>query len=108
MDATTTQPCYYCGSQNDLDSQQCANCGNLLVLQGRYLLLRVLGQGGFGVVYEATDQRLNRRCAIKRVTATSLEEQHEIQNEADILARHASNLGFLPTIYDTWVDQAQT
>ncbi|NJK78454.1 MAG: serine/threonine protein kinase [Chloroflexaceae bacterium] len=100
--------CYYCNTPTPPDQRSCAVCGNILILQERYQIVCVLGQGGFGVVYEALDVRLNRRCAIKRVTATSLAEQQLIQNEADILARHASNFGFMPTIYDVWVEQAQT
>jgi serine/threonine protein kinase len=100
--------CHYCKTSNDPTSLTCANCGNVLILLDRYRIVQVLGQGGFGVVYEVADLRLNRCCALKRVTATSLEEQQQIQNEADILARHASNLGFMPTIYDVWVEQAQT
>lgn len=102
------QPCYYCGHENPSQSDQCSNCGAPLILQQRYRLLRVLGQGGFGLVYEADDMRLNRRCAIKRVSASSLAEQKLIRNEVDILAHHASRLAFIPTIHDVWVDQNQT
>src|SRR4051795_12189646 len=38
------------------------------VLAGRYALTDVLGRGGMGVVWRATDQVLNREVAIKELT----------------------------------------
>jgi len=34
---------------------------------GRYEFLRVLGRGGFGITYAATDRRLHREVAIKEL-----------------------------------------
>lgn len=53
-------------------NQREANEFNQLIgqtLEQRYLLLRLLGQGGMGVVYEALDQLEDRRVAIKVISS---------------------------------------
>jgi len=65
---------------------------NGTILQDRYLILSVLGQGGFGRTYLAEDQgRFNELCALKELTpadsgAYALEKSKELfQREAQIL-----------------------
>ena len=55
------------------------------VLGGRYLLKRVIGEGGFGAVYEAEDNRLQKRVAVKILAphvATQPEAVTRFQREA--------------------------
>ncbi|MEO9325276.1 protein kinase [Nocardioides sp. C4-1] len=68
---------------------------------GRYHLDRLLGQGGMGLVFAATDQRLHRTVAVKVITgvlAQNAEFRARFQHEAEALARLESP--HVVTIYD--------
>lgn len=79
MEITCTRP----GCTNprnffsDLDDKQtlktvqqkyCSSCGMQLILDGRYLPIKLLGQGGFGAAYLASDRRTpaNHACVVKQ------------------------------------------
>lgn len=57
------------------------------LLHQRYRIRQVLGQGGFGIVYEAHDTRLNTTIAIKESFDTSGDFLQQFEREAHILAR---------------------
>jgi len=77
------------------------------VLNNRYRVVRLLGQGGFGAVYRAWDANLNRPCAVKENLDTSPEAQRQFTREATVLA----NLSHpnLPRVTDHFIlpDQGQ-
>ena len=67
--------CPYCAAPTINSDQTCPNCGaNLHGFQletgatlGKYQIGRVLGQGGFGITYQARDTVLQREVAIKEL-----------------------------------------
>ena len=57
------------------------------ILQGRYRIIRLLGQGGMGAVYEATDERLDTTVALKETLFTDERLRKQFEREARLLAR---------------------
>ena len=57
------------------------------ILQGRYRIIRQLGQGGMGAVYEAVDQRLDTTVALKETLFADERLRKQFEREARLLAR---------------------
>jgi len=57
------------------------------ILQGRYRIIRQLGQGGMGAVYEAIDQRLDTTVALKETLFSDERLRKQFEREARLLAR---------------------
>jgi serine/threonine protein kinase len=74
------------------------------VLQNRYRILRQLGRGGMGAVYEATDLRLSRTVALKETLVETDGLRRAFEREARLLAnlRHPA----LPKVLDHFSEQS--
>lgn len=128
--------CGNCGTTNAVNDQFCSNCGYLLnggstltvnntlpasspagrritgalapgnLLGGRYRVVQLMGKGGFGAVYKATDERFQgqRVVAIKEMSDAQLspaDKAQALQNfrhEADLLVQ--LNHPNLPNVSD--------
>jgi serine/threonine protein kinase len=68
------------------------------VVDNRYRIVKLLGQGGFGAVYQAWDTRLERLCALKENLDPTPEVERQFGKEATILAN--LNHPNLPRVID--------
>ncbi|MFV8754113.1 serine/threonine protein kinase [Nannocystaceae bacterium ST9] len=59
------------------------------IMLDRFVILRCVGEGGMGIVFEGHDSDLGRRVAIKACKATSRETARLIEHEARSLAKLA-------------------
>jgi len=84
------------------------------ILNKRYRLQQTLGKGGFGAVYLAKDQTLNRLCVIKQMLLPGITSprklklyQANFEREANLLAQlnHPGHPN-IPEIYDYFSDES--
>ncbi|MGB3219573.1 MAG: protein kinase, partial [Anaerolineae bacterium] len=72
-----------------------------MILENRYRVESLLGQGGMGAVYKAFDQRLRMAVALKENSLVTLDARAQFEREALMLARlHHSNL---PKVTDHFI-----
>lgn len=74
------------------------------VLIGNYKVIKILGRGGFGVVFEAFDQERGRTVAIKQVdlSGTTADEQESILMEIQLLQelQHPNIVKYIDTVQE--------
>jgi serine/threonine-protein kinase len=72
------------------------------VIAGRYMVERIVGQGGMGIVFAAIDRELERRVAVKLLLPERIENEETVQRflrEAKAAARIRSE--HVTQVYDT-------
>ncbi len=72
---------------------------------GRYEIVRVLGSGAMGVVYEAQDNKLHRRVAIKTIIKSAMADEAQAADYSERFMREAQSIARLNhpnivTVYD--------
>lgn len=72
------------------------------LIHERYRIVQLIASGGFGMVYEAIDERLNQRVALKQLVRVSERISKHFTNEARLLA--GLNHPALPRVTDYFPD----
>ncbi|HEX8597821.1 MAG TPA: serine/threonine-protein kinase [Chloroflexia bacterium] len=73
-----------------------------MLIHGRYRIVRLIGQGGFGAVYEVEDTRLERPAALKQLLLTDERVRRKFTDEARTLANLDNP--HLPRVIDQFTD----
>lgn len=75
------------------------------IVHNRYRIVRIIGQGGMGAVYESIDQRLGNKVALKQMIVSGAQYSIAFEREARLLAalRHPS----LPKVTDFFIEGDQ-
>lgn len=68
--------CPYCGNENESYKPEPHYLPPMTPLNGKYLIGKVLGQGGFGITYLALDTHLQVPVAIKELYLKNLNHRH--------------------------------
>ncbi len=74
------------------------------ILHNRYRIAHLIGQGGMGAVYEAEDENLGGRVALKRMLPADAKLSHAFKREAQLL-RYLHHPR-LPRVIDHFTDEA--
>ncbi len=91
-----------------VQQKYCSTCGMPLILDNRYLTLRLLGQGGFGAAFLACDRRMPnlRHCVIKQFQPPAdfspqqlAVAQSLFEREGEVLADLGNNHPQIPDLY---------
>ncbi|MEH2425357.1 MAG: serine/threonine-protein kinase [Nostoc sp.] len=86
----------------------CITCGMPLMLDGRYVPMKLLGRGGFGAAFLARDRRIPgmRQCVVKQfqpvgnLTSTQLQQaQLMFEREAEVLAQLGNDHEQIPDLF---------
>jgi eukaryotic-like serine/threonine-protein kinase len=75
------------GSVSETESVKRVSLATGSILQDRYRILRPLGKGGMGAVYEAIDLRLDTTVALKETFSTDARLRKQFEQEARLLAQ---------------------
>jgi len=90
----------YCSQQhiNNGGHRFCTQCGEALpltvgqVIDNRYEIARILGQGGFGRSYLAIDRQKSRKTCVLKEFAPNVVKPQELQKAKELFEREASVL----------------
>ena len=94
--ASALLPCPYCAQQHIEDLPACPTSRQIILLDGKYRLKRLLGEGSFGLVWDARNIDTQKEVAIKTLRA-------EVIDNPAVLARFSWEATAAGRIHDPHV-----
>ncbi|MEB3342693.1 bifunctional serine/threonine-protein kinase/formylglycine-generating enzyme family protein [Okeania sp.] len=85
-----------CLKSNPLETKFCQSCGEKLILRERYCPLKIIGQGGFGITFQAVDEDKPSKpfCVIKQFFPQA-QGTNTLEKAAELFAQEAERLDSL-------------
>lgn len=85
-----------------VQQKYCTSCGMPLILAGRYVPEKLLGQGGFGAAFLARDRYTPalRRCVVKQFLPSANLSPSQLKTAQELFEREAQALDELGNVHD--------
>ena len=114
--------CKYCGAANIVHKTFCIRCGKSFekdadkdhdyylqknyVLKSNYCIIRVIGEGGFGITYEAVDVNTYKKVAIKELYYKELVKR-DINKDTNLEVTYSSNREAFNKAKERFIEEAK-
>ena len=104
-DLDAERECLTCGKRADDTPGLAHHLPKRAVLNGRYLIVRALGEGGFGITYLAWDLMKHRKCAVKEYYPAGFVSR--IPKSCGLIVGDKQNLEACNRGLDRFIDEAK-
>ncbi|MCC8104036.1 MAG: protein kinase [Clostridiales bacterium] len=101
-------PCPHCGFDNNNYQYKSNHLRPMTVLNGKYLLGRSIGQGGFGIVYIALDLSLNIVVAIKELFPENMMTRIDDGYTQRLSVSYAVGYDYVEEVKRKFIQEART
>ena len=106
MNHSIKDPCEHCGWSSENEETSTLHLEPGSILQGKYLIGKALGQGGFGITYLAKDTVLDVKLAIKEYLPQDLASRQMGQDQVSVFSKEGK--GYFDDGLQKFLQEAKT